>query len=116
MSTGQTGFAGGTKLPTRVIKYCCSARHWATESRIIIRPGFSRRRSRFITHFAGILDQLDLSAFVHADRDVLGLRQFLLRGLDKVRSEWLWACTAFNLRKLMMAIEKLRAGGSLELV
>ena len=51
---------------------------------------------------------------VHADRVVLGLRQFLLRGLDKVRSEWLRACTAFNLRKLMMAIEKLRAGGSLE--
>jgi len=47
-------------------------------------------------------------------KDVLGLRQFLLRGLDKVRSEWLWACTAFNLRKLMIAIEKLRACGSLE--
>ncbi len=66
MSTGLTGLAGGTKLPTRGIRYCCSARHWATESRIIIRPGFSRRRSRFITRFAGILDQLDLSACVHA--------------------------------------------------
>ncbi len=47
-------------------------------------------------------------------KDVLGLRQFLLRGLDKVRTEWLWACTAFNLRKLMIAMEKLRADGSLE--
>ncbi len=49
-------------------------------------------------------------------KDVLGLRQFLLRGLDKVRSEWLWACTAFNIRKLMIAIEKVRAAGSLEAV
>ena len=47
-------------------------------------------------------------------KDVLGLRQFLLRGLDKVRTEWLWACTAFNIRKLMIAMEKLRADGSLE--
>ncbi|MCH7688266.1 MAG: transposase [Planctomycetes bacterium] len=47
-------------------------------------------------------------------KDVLGLRQFLLRGLDKVRTEWLWACTAFNLRKLMIAMEKLRAEVSLE--
>jgi len=42
-------------------------------------------------------------------KDVLGLRQFLLRGLDKVRTEWLWACTAFNIRKLMIAMQKLRA-------
>ena len=47
-------------------------------------------------------------------KEVLGLGQFLLRGLDKVRTEWLWACTAFNLRKLMIAMEKLRADGSLE--
>ena len=47
-------------------------------------------------------------------KEVLGLRQFLLRGLDKVRTEWLWACTAFNIRKLMSAMEKLRADGSLE--
>ncbi len=47
-------------------------------------------------------------------KDVLGLRQFLLRGLAKVRTEWLWACTAFNIRKLMIAMEKVRADGSLE--
>ncbi|MCK4341782.1 MAG: hypothetical protein KAY37_15300 [Phycisphaerae bacterium] len=29
-------------------------------------------------------------------KQILGLRQFLLRGLDKVKTEWLWACTAFN--------------------
>ena len=31
----------------------------------------------------------------------MGIRAFLLRGLDKVRVEWLWICTAFNLKKLL---------------
>jgi transposase len=31
----------------------------------------------------------------------MGLRQFLLRGLEKVKAEWLWTCTAFNLAKLV---------------
>jgi transposase len=39
----------------------------------------------------------------------IGIRQFLLRGLDKVRTEWLWACTACNLRKLVLAIGKVCA-------
>ena len=42
-------------------------------------------------------------------KQVIGLRQFLLRGLDKVRTEWLWACTAFNIRKLILAMGALRA-------
>lgn len=33
-----------------------------------------------------------------------GLRQFLLRGLDRVRAEWCWAATAFNLHRLMALI------------
>lgn len=43
-------------------------------------------------------------------KHVMGLRQFLLRGLDKVRTEWLWACTAFNIRKLLAIMGKVRAG------
>jgi len=35
------------------------------------------------------------------------LRQFLLRGLAGVRTEWLWVCTAYNLSKLVRAL----AGG-----
>jgi len=31
----------------------------------------------------------------------LDLRRFLLRGLTGVQQEWLWGCTAFNLKKLM---------------
>ncbi len=45
-------------------------------------------------------------------KQVLGLRQFLLRGLDKVRTEWLWACTAFNVSKLISATRMLRAEGT----
>ena len=32
-----------------------------------------------------------------------GFRQFLLRGLDKVRGEWAMICTAHNLLKLAQA-------------
>jgi transposase len=34
-------------------------------------------------------------------KSAMGFRRFLLRGLDKVRLEWLWVCTAFNLKKLL---------------
>jgi len=42
-------------------------------------------------------------------KGILGVRQFLLRGLEKVRTEWLWVCTAYNLKKLIQATARLRA-------
>ncbi len=42
-------------------------------------------------------------------KSILGVRRFLLRGLEKVRTEWLWVCTAFNLRKLLAHVAGLRA-------
>jgi hypothetical protein len=39
----------------------------------------------------------------------MNFRQFLLRGLDKVKTEWRWACTAYNLRKLVADLARLRA-------
>ena len=42
-------------------------------------------------------------------KEWMGLRKFLLRGLAKVRTEWLWACTAFNLKKMIKAIGRHRA-------
>ena len=33
-------------------------------------------------------------------KQVMGVRQFLLRGLEKVRLEWTWAALALNLRKM----------------
>lgn len=39
----------------------------------------------------------------------MGLRRFLLRGLAKVRTEWCWVCTAYNLQKLVRLVAALRA-------
>ena len=42
-------------------------------------------------------------------KGAMGIRQFLLRGLEKVKIEWDWVCTAFNLKKLLRAVGSLRA-------
>jgi transposase len=42
-------------------------------------------------------------------KSVFGLRQFLLCGLEKVRTEWRWAVTAFNVMKLVRCVARLRA-------
>jgi transposase len=42
-------------------------------------------------------------------KGILGVRRFLLRGVEKVRIEWRWVCTAYNLRKLIAAVAALRA-------
>ena len=31
----------------------------------------------------------------------MGIRQFLLRGIDKVRTEWLWICAAHNVSRIL---------------
>ncbi len=36
-------------------------------------------------------------------------RKFLVRGLEKVKTEWLWVCTSFNLSKLVREIARMRA-------
>jgi hypothetical protein len=41
---------------------------------------------------------------------VMGVRRFLLRGHEGVRTEWLWGTTAFNLKKLLGLVGPLRAG------
>ena len=40
------------------------------------------------------------------------MRRFLLRGIEGVQVEWLWGCTAFNLKKLMSLIAALRAAAA----
>jgi hypothetical protein len=37
------------------------------------------------------------------------LRQFLLRGIEKVETEWFWACTSFNISKLISEVARMRA-------
>ena len=43
---------------------------------------------------------------------VLDLRRFSLRGIAGVQVEWLWGCTAFNLKKLTKLIGSMRAESS----
>ena len=38
----------------------------------------------------------------------LGMRRFVLRGIEGVRQEWCWACGAFNLKKLISVWATLR--------
>jgi transposase len=45
-------------------------------------------------------------------KEVRGLRQFLLRSLKKVKIEWLWTCTAFNLDKLVRDLRRVRAAAA----
>ena len=42
-------------------------------------------------------------------KEVMGLRQFLLRGLEKVQTEWRWACLSLNLDKLVRGMTRLRS-------
>ena len=42
-------------------------------------------------------------------KGVMGLRQFLLRGCQNVKTEWRWAVTAANLAKLVREMGRLRA-------
>lgn len=41
-------------------------------------------------------------------KHVIGLRQFLLRGQEKVETEWQWTCLALNLDKLVRGVLKMR--------
>ena len=44
-------------------------------------------------------------------KTIFEVRRFLLRGMEKVRTEWRWVCTAYNLKKLIAAWAALRAVG-----
>ena len=44
-------------------------------------------------------------------KHIMGIRQFLLRGLENVRTEWRWICTAYNLDKLVRLIAAARSAG-----
>lgn len=43
-------------------------------------------------------------------KGMFGLRQFLLRGVDRVRNEWRWAALAFNIHRLISLITGSRDG------
>jgi len=77
----------------------CEEHREAMDARLASRRGretYSRRKWIAETPFALLKARM-------------GLRQFLLRGLEKVKIEWLWACTALNLSKLVRNAATIRA-------
>lgn len=38
-------------------------------------------------------------------KTVMGVRQFLLRGLEKVNTEWMWVCNAYNIGKFVRLLQ-----------
>jgi transposase len=84
--------------------------------RTITRDHFTPDRERHAAKMASAESQSRYQRRFHAGetpfgwlKHVLGLRQFLLRGLEKVKTEWLWSCTAYNMMKLIKVVGRLRA-------
>jgi transposase len=92
---------------------CMSAR--AVHGRTISRDEFTELRELHGKRMADPAAKAAYKRRLHAGetpfahiKHVMGLRQFLLRGLEKVQTEWLWACTAYNVTKIVRSIWNLR--------
>jgi transposase len=46
-------------------------------------------------------------------KNIFDVRRFLLRGLEKVETEWCWVCTAFNVKKIIVLVGQMRANGAM---
>jgi hypothetical protein len=81
-----------------------------TKRRTISRDQYEPVRERHATRMAQPAAQEIYQQRRHAAerpfafiKQNLGARQFLLRGLDRVKQEWRWLVTAFNIRCLLSA-------------
>ena len=88
----------------------------AKRGRSVSRDEHEKRRREFARKMAGEESQTMYRKRFHAAetpfgiiKQIMHLRQFLVRGLEKVKTEWLWACTALNLAKLVRETGRLRA-------
>jgi transposase len=89
----------GTKLPRTLCREQYEELREAMDARMATPAGrqLSRQRNWIAETPFAIL------------KAIMNLRQFLTRGIDKVKTEWLWACTSFNLTKLVRRLVDLRA-------
>ena len=106
------GCAACESCPLR--KQCVSDQSQA--GRTISRDQFTKQRERHAAKMATEPAKAAYKKRLHAGevafahiKQAMGLRQFLLRGLANVRTEWLWSCTAYNVMKLVNYVAKLRA-------
>lgn len=88
----------------------------AKRGRSVSRDEYAKRREQFAEKMSRPESRKIYRKRFHAAetpfgilKRIMNLRQFLHRGLEKVRTEWLWACTALNLAKLVREIGRLRA-------
>lgn len=95
-------------------KQCLSAqnKHGRTMSRDEYTPHRERHAAKMTTPQAKAAYRRRLHAgetpFAYI-KQVIGLRQFLLQGLERVKTEWLWACTAYNVTKLIQKLDQIRS-------
>jgi hypothetical protein len=96
---------------------CRSAK--AKKGRTVSRDEYAKVRQRFAAKMAKEESREIYKRRFHAAetpfghiKQVMQLRQFLHRGLEKVKTEWLWTCTAYNLSKLLREVARLRASFS----
>ena len=87
----------------------------ATRGRTVSRDEHAKRREQFAEKMAKPESKEQYSKRFHAAetpfavlKQHMNLRQFLHRGLEKVKTEWTWACTAMNLGKLVREVGRLR--------
>jgi hypothetical protein len=97
-----------------LFKLCVSAQ--SKSGRTISRDEYTEQRERHAQKMSTAEKKAQYQKRLHAGevafayiKHVMGVRQFLLRGLEKVKTEWLWACTAYNMVKLVNHVAKLRA-------
>ena len=90
-----------------------------SSQRSVSRDQYESHRERHARHMAQADSQASYKLRRHAGetpfawiKQRLGLRQFSLRGLQRVRVEWRWAATAFNLARVLQlfAAQEARAG------
>lgn len=101
-----------------VLKDRCLPRNTAAKQ--IYREQFEEEHARHAQHMAQPASQAIYKRRSHAVerpfaviKQHFGLRRFLLRGLDRVRTEWSWATAAFNL-SILLAFIRGRAGPALK--
>jgi transposase len=80
-----------------------------TQGRMVIREKYDEVRKRTIERMS--MDESTYHRRAHmvetvfgVVKQVMGIRQFLLRGLENVQAEWTWACAAYNLKKIVNRI------------
>lgn len=88
----------------------------ATRGRTISRDGYEAARERMHAKMQSESGKRTYHRRMHIGetpfaiiKGIFAVRRFLLRGLEKVRTEWCYVCTAYNLKKLIAKVAAVRA-------